>query len=45
MLDSAIRRLFQTFDKKNLYLTPVKKSSMDISGLIINHSFIDGNKQ
>ena len=45
LLDSAINRPFQTFDKKDLYPSPVEKSAAIFESLIINHPFIDGNKR
>ena len=45
LLDSAINRPFQTFDKKDLYSTPIDKSAAIFQSLIINHPFIDGNKR
>ena len=45
LLDSAINRPFQTFDKKDLYSTPIDKSAAIFQSLIINHPFIGGNKR
>ena len=45
LLDSAINRPFQTFDKKDLYSTPIDKSAAIFQSLIINHPFIYGNKR
>jgi death on curing protein len=45
LLDSAINRPFQTFDKKDLYPSPVEKSAAIFESIIINHPFIDGNKR
>jgi len=45
LLDSAINRPFQTFDKIELYSTPIDKSAAIFQSLIINHPFIDGNKR
>jgi death-on-curing protein len=45
LLESAISRPFQTFDNKDLYQTPIDKSSAIFESLIKNHPFIDGNKR
>jgi death-on-curing protein len=44
-LDSALQRPFSTFDKKELYPTPVEKAAALIESIITNHPFIDGNKR
>jgi death-on-curing protein len=45
LLDSAISRPFQTFDKIDLYPNPVEKAAALIESIIINHPFVDGNKR
>ena len=45
LLESALARPFQTFDKEDLYPTPIDKSAALIESLLINHPFIDGNKR
>lgn len=45
LLESALSRPFQTFDKKDLYQTPIEKSAALIESILINHPFIDGNKR
>jgi death-on-curing protein len=45
LLESAIGRPFQTFDKKELYPDPIKKAAALIESIITNHPFIDGNKR
>jgi death-on-curing protein len=45
LLESAISRPFQTFDKNDLYSNPVEKSAALIESIIINHPFVDGNKR
>jgi death-on-curing protein len=45
LLESALARPFQTFDKKDLYKTPIEKSAALIESIITNHPFIDGNKR
>ncbi len=45
LLESALSRPFQTFDKKDLYPHPVDKAAALIESMLINHPFIDGNKR
>jgi len=45
LLDSALSRPFQTFDKKDLYTHPIEKAAALIESILINHPFIDGNKR
>jgi len=45
LLESALLRPYQTFDKKDLYKTPVQKAAALIESLITDHPFIDGNKR
>lgn len=45
MLESALARPFQTFDKKDLYQSPVEKAAALLESILINHPFIDGNKR
>ena len=45
LLESALLRPYQTFDKKELYLSPIEKAAAQIESIIINHPFIDGNKR
>ncbi len=45
LLESALSRPFQTFDKKDLYPTPIEKAAALIERILINHPFIDGNKR
>jgi death-on-curing protein len=44
-LDAAINRPFATFDKVDLYPTPIEKSAALLESLVTNHPFIDGNKR
>jgi death on curing protein len=44
-LESAIARPFMTFDKQDLYPSPIEKAAALIESLISNHPFIDGNKR
>ena len=44
-LESAIARPFMTFDKEDLYPSPIEKAAALIESLITNHPFIDGNKR
>jgi len=45
LLESALARPFQTFDKKDLYSSPMEKAAALIESIITNHPFIDGNKR
>ncbi len=45
LLDSALSRPFQTFDKKDLYPKPLEKAAALMESVLINHPFIDGNKR
>jgi death on curing protein len=45
LLESAISRPFQTFDKVDLYSNPVEKVAALIESVLINHPFVDGNKR
>ena len=42
---SALSRPFQTFDGKELYVTPIQKAAALIESILINHPFVDGNKR
>jgi death-on-curing protein len=45
LLESALLRPYQTFDKKDLHNSPVEKAAAIIESIIINHPFLDGNKR
>ena len=45
ILESAINRPFQTFDRKELHPTIVDKAAAIFESVISNHPFIDGNKR
>ena len=45
LLESALARPFQTFDKKDLYQSPIEKAAALLESILINHPFIDGNKR
>ena len=45
LLESALLRPYQTFDKSELYKSPIEKAAALIESLIINHPFLDGNKR
>lgn len=45
LLESALKRPYQTFDSKDLYSTPPEKAAALFESLLINHLFIDGNKR
>jgi death-on-curing protein len=44
LLESAISRPFQFFDGKDLYSSIFEKTAALGESLIINHTFVDGNK-
>jgi len=44
-LDSALKRPYATFGKKELYFTPFETAAAIIESVIINHPFLDGNKR
>ena len=45
LLESALNRAYQTFDKKELYPSAFEKAAAIIESIITNHPFIDGNKR
>jgi len=45
LLQSAVARPFQTFDKKDLYKSHSEKAAALIESIVTNHPFIDGNKR
>ena len=45
LLESALSRPFQTFDKQELYPTAAKKAAALIESILVNHPFLDGNKR
>ncbi len=45
LLESALFRPFHTFDKNDLYKSPIEKAAALIQSLLINHPFLDGNKR
>ncbi len=45
LLESALSRPFQTFDRKDLYANPAEKAAALIQSILINHPFVDGNKR
>ncbi len=45
LLESALARPYQTFDKNELYKSPIEQASALIESIITNHPFIDGNKR
>jgi len=45
LLESALSRPYQTFDKKELYKSPIEKATALIERMINNHPFLDGNKR
>ena len=45
LLESAVARPFQTFDRVDLYKTHIEKAAALIESIVSNHPFIDGNKR
>jgi death-on-curing protein len=45
ILESAINRPYQTFDKNELYPDPEDKAAAIFESIISNHPFVDGNKR
>jgi len=45
LLESALQRPFTTYNKKDLYPTPIKKATALLESIISNHPFVDGNKR
>lgn len=45
LLDSALKRPYQTFDGKALYLKPIEKAAAILESIVKNHPFVDGNKR
>ena len=45
LLHSAIARPYQSFDGQELYPTPIEKAAALCESIIVNHPFIDGNKE
>lgn len=45
LVESALGRCYQTFEGKDLYITPIEKAVALFESLISNHPFVDGNKR
>lgn len=45
LLDSALKRPYQTFDGKELYSSPIDKAAAILESIVKNHPFTDGNKR
>jgi death-on-curing protein len=45
LLQSAVHRVQQTFDGKDLYPSVIDKAAALFLGLLKNHPFVDGNKR
>ena len=45
LLDSALKRPYQTFDGIELYPTPIEKAAAILESIVKNHPFVDGNKR
>jgi death-on-curing protein len=44
-LESALSRLFQTFDNVELYPSVIEKAASLLESLLADHPFVDGNKR
>lgn len=42
-LEAAVARPYATFDKTDLYPTPIEKAAAILESIVTNHPFIDGN--
>lgn len=45
LLESSVNRIYQTFEGKELYPSPIEKAAAIFESLINNHPFVDGNKR
>ena len=45
LIESALNRVFMTYDGKDLYPSIIEKVSVTAHSLISNHGFVDGNKR
>lgn len=45
LLEAALYRPLQTFDRKELYPTPIEKAAAILESIVVNHPFVDGNKR
>lgn len=45
LLEAALYRPIQTFDRKELYPTPIEKAAAILESIVVNHPFVDGNKR
>jgi death-on-curing protein len=45
LLEAALFRPTQTFDRKELYPTPIEKAAAVLESVVVNHPFVDGNKR
>lgn len=45
LLESSLKRPYQTFGGQELYPTPIDKAAAIFESLIANHPFLDGNKR
>lgn len=45
LLEAALHRPLQTFDRKELYPTPIEKAAAILESIVVNHPFVDGNKR
>jgi death-on-curing protein len=44
-LESAIDRLYASFDGEDLYTSPFQKAAAILESIVKNHPFVDGNKR
>ncbi len=44
-LDAALNRPFATFGGQDLYVKATQKAAAILESIVVNHSFIDGNKR
>ena len=45
LLESSVNRIYQTFEGKELYPSPIEKAAAIFESLINTHPFVDGNKR
>ena len=45
LLESALHRPYATFEQTELYPEPIDKAAAILESILINHSFVDGNKR
>jgi death on curing protein len=45
LLESALGRVYQTFDGVDLYTSSLEKAAAILESIVKNHPFVDGNKR